>query len=509
MIQRHARKPAGPAALTSIAIALALEGSCVHDARAQMTPVSTPHLSFSPAVRRADFASDVNLREPTLFGGALGVRFHRLLGAELHLSRAKAETVRGGRHWPTLTGRPVDQKLSSYGLDLLLFPLGDPVVAPFVLAGWSEVRFDRNDVWPEQSYESGPELGGGFLLHFVPRVAFRFDARDMLWSFDSPPAPRPPGDDRLSNWVYSVGLELSLGGRTTLEDADGDGVGDADDECPATPRGATVNAAGCPSDGDHDGVFDGLDRCDNTPSGATVDAGGCPIDSDGDGVFDGIDQCAATPAGARIDARGCPLDSDEDGVFDGLDRCGNTPSGAMVDSLGCPLDSDSDGVFDGIDHCEGTPSNARVDAQGCPIEVSEKEIELLDTGKITVRNINFETGKWDIAAESLPVLDEIGMILVNWPDLKIEIGGHTDARGSDQINLELSEQRANAVRGYLLGRFPAIKPEQYTAKGYGETLPVADNKSVAGMAKNRRVEFRVLNTEMLKKERERRKLLQK
>ncbi len=207
--------------------------------------------------------------------------------------------------------------------------------------------------------------------------------------------------------------------------------------------------------------------------------------------------------------RDVPTDADGDGVYDGLDKCPNTQVGATVDSYGCPIDSDHDGVFDGLDKCPNTPANARVDVDGCPIVISEKEVELLDTGKITVRNINFDTAKWTIRPESFAVLDEIGGILIQWPDLRVEIGGHADARGSDKMNQELSEKRANAVREHLLANFPQIRAEQYTSAGYGEKQPVADNKTVTGMAKNRRVEFKVLNTEVLKKERERRQMLQK
>src|SRR5205085_5256034 len=142
-------------------------------------------------------------------------------------------------------------------------------------------------------------------------------------------------------------------------------------------------------------------------------------------------------------------------------------------------------------------------------ELSEREVELLDKGRITERNIHFETAKWDILPESYPVLDEIGSILIQWPRLKIEIGGHADARGSDAYNLDLSDKRANAVLEYLLGKYPQITRDQYTSKGYGESQPVATNKTVEGMAMNRRVEFKVLNTEELKKEQERRRTIQK
>src|SRR5207247_139634 len=188
-----------------------------------------------------------------------------------------------------------------------------------------------------------------------------------------------------------------------------------------------------------------IDQCPGTPAGTIVDAKGCPLDSDGDGVPDGVDKCPNTPAGAKVDATGCPVDSDNDGVPDGIDQCPNTPPGTKVDARGCSVDSD-----------------------GCPIELNEKETELLDKGRITTREIHFETAKWDILPESRPVLDDIGKILIQWPKLKIEIGGHTDARGSDAYNLNLSQKRAQAVLDYLLANFPQINRDQYTAKGYGE-----------------------------------------
>jgi outer membrane protein OmpA-like peptidoglycan-associated protein len=107
------------------------------------------------------------------------------------------------------------------------------------------------------------------------------------------------------------------------------------------------------------------------------------------------------------------------------------------------------------------------------------------------------------------VLDDIGKILIQWPKLHIEVGGHADARGSVAYNKDLTQKRAQAVLDYLLSNFPQILRDQYTAVGYGESKPIASNKTVEGMAKNRRVEFKVLNTEELTKERERRRLLQK
>jgi outer membrane protein OmpA-like peptidoglycan-associated protein len=331
-------------------------------------------------------------------------------------------------------------------------------------------------------------------------IGVRLEGRALNWVRDE------SSKEGATHIMVGGGVTFALGG--TPRDTDGDGVPDRKDKCPDTPRGATVNADGCPGDSDGDGVLDGLDACPGTLKGCTVDAKGCPSDGDGDGVCDGLDQCADTPRGARVDAKGCPLDTDGDGVFDGLDQCENTTKGCTVDEKGCPKDTDGDGICDGLDRCPDTAAGLRVDPNGCPIEIIEKETELLDTGMIRLQDVNFETAKADILPTSYATLDVVGQLLKNWPELRIEIGGHTDSRGSGAANQKLSEARANSVKTYLVTKFPDLKSEQFTAKGYGESQPIAPNSSPENMAKNRRVEFKVLNRDVLRRESERRRLLQ-
>jgi outer membrane protein OmpA-like peptidoglycan-associated protein len=295
-----------------------------------------------------------------------------------------------------------------------------------------------------------------------------------------------------------AGISFGIGGPP--QDKDHDGVPDDQDRCPGTPAGARVDAVGCAIDSDDDGVFDGIDQCDNTPHGAIVDAHGCEMDSDGDGIPDGVDQCPGTPKGATVDASGCPHDADQDSVYDGIDKCPATPAGCIVSSDGCPTDLDQDGVCDGLDACPDTPANVKVDRVGCPITVNEKETELLETGMIRLQGINFATGKSAILPESESVLDEVGNILARWPELRIEIGGHTDSQGSAAKNQQLSKARATAVLEYLMFKFPELNPGQFTAVGYGASRPIASNTTQLGKAKNRRVEFKVLNKEALKHE---------
>ena len=163
-----------------------------------------------------------------------------------------------------------------------------------------------------------------------------------------------------------------------------------------------------------------------------------------------------------------------------------------MDSVGCPKDSDGDGVCDGLDQCPATPAGLRVDVNGCSIEVIEKETEMLDTGMIRLHEINFETGKAVLLPESFQILDVMGALLRKWPDLRIEIGGHTDSKGTAAANQKLSEARAAAVKTRLVTSFPELKAEQLTVKGYGESKPMVPNTTAENLAKNRRVEFVVL-----------------
>jgi outer membrane protein OmpA-like peptidoglycan-associated protein len=147
-----------------------------------------------------------------------------------------------------------------------------------------------------------------------------------------------------------------------------------------------------------------------------------------------------------------------------------------------------------------------VDADGCPIVVTEKETELLETGMIRLEDVNFDLNRATIKPESHAALDEVGDILSRWPQLRIEVGGHTDSQGSEAHNQKLSEERASAVLDYLLANFRTLKSGQLTSAGYGESAPVAPNDTALSRAKNRRVEFKVLNTEALKRETEKTRL---
>jgi OOP family OmpA-OmpF porin len=216
---------------------------------------------------------------------------------------------------------------------------------------------------------------------------------------------------------------------------------------------------------------------------------GAPLDSDGDGVIDRRDLCPNTPQGAKVDAQGCPLDSDGDGVFDGLDQCPDTPAGVKVDSRGCPLDSDGDGIPDYKDSCPTVPAPGTAD--GCPPKMVEPEpapvAEPAPVRKLTLEGVNFATDSARLHPESMAILDHVAATLKEWGEIKVEVAGHTDSINSDAYNRTLSQRRAEAVRAYLIKR--GVAADRLTAKGYGESMPVADNRTAAGRARNRRVEL--------------------
>ena len=213
-----------------------------------------------------------------------------------------------------------------------------------------------------------------------------------------------------------------------------------------------------------------------------------PGDLDGDGVPDNVDQCPRVPEDRDgwEDEDGCPDDdNDGDGITDKLDKCPNEPEDkdGFEDADGCPdPDNDKDGIPDVADTCPNEPGVA---PDGCPkkynlVVVTENKIELKQT-------VFFDTNRAAIKRVSFPLLSEVAQALQDNPAIKVEIQGHTDSQGSDRSNLKLSQKRAVSVRGYLIKK--GVIRDRMVAKGYGETVPIADNRTALGRSQNRRVEF--------------------
>lgn len=239
-----------------------------------------------------------------------------------------------------------------------------------------------------------------------------------------------------------------------------------------------------PKDTDKDGIVDSLDKCPTVPG--VVKYNGCPIpDTDKDGINDESDKCPTVPGVAKYN--GCPVpDSDKDGINDDEDKCPTVAGLARY--KGCPIpDTDNDGINDEEDKCPtvaGPASNG-----GCPLpKITEEKKKKVETA---AKSIYFATGSSTLLAKSYKPLDEIVALLKEDDNstLGLDIEGHTDNTGKAPLNLKLSDARAKAVLTYLKKK--GVDEKRLSAKGFGQTQPIADNKTAAGRAKNRRVELKL------------------
>jgi OmpA-OmpF porin, OOP family len=315
---------------------------------------------------------------------------------------------------------------------------------------------------------SAGTVNGGLGLAFwlTDQVGISFQST-YKHSFDD---NRVANLDVPSHIQHFAGLTFKFGGK----DTDGDGIYDKDDACPEEP--GLKEFQGCP-DTDGDGIADKDDACPN--EAGPKELNGCP-DTDGDGIIDSEDDCPTEP-GTKI-MKGCP-DADGDGVADKDDAC-PTVAGPK-ENKGCPWpDTDGDGVADKDDACPTVPGT--VANNGCP-EVSDDAMKKLNEyGK----TILFNSGKASFQKQTIPVLEAMTAILKEYPTAKFSLEGHTDSDGAEAMNQKLSEDRAAAVKNFLVEN--GIAADRLTSKGFGETMPVDTNKTAKGKANNRRVEVKLV-----------------
>ncbi len=249
----------------------------------------------------------------------------------------------------------------------------------------------------------------------------------------------------------------------------------------------------CTGDRDGDGIPDEKDACPDDPEDfdGVDDEDGCPEqdDVDEDGIPDARDLCPVEPEDhdSYLDGDGCPEpDNDEDGVADQADSCKLVPEDPddFVDEDGCPdLDNDADGLADVNDQCPNEPGPES--ERGCP--KAYRNVEVTDTHIRIREKVHFEFNKAKIRSISHRLLKTVAQVLTDYPTITVEVQGHTDSRGTDEYNLELSDRRAEAVRAYLIEQ--DIEPSRLEARGYGESRPLESNRTDSGRAANRRVEF--------------------
>ncbi|MBK6693453.1 MAG: OmpA family protein [Myxococcales bacterium] len=221
-------------------------------------------------------------------------------------------------------------------------------------------------------------------------------------------------------------------------------------------------------------------------------------DSDKDGIPDDIDACPSEPEDheGSDPNDGCPMppDRDGDGIPDQYDKCPDQPEDkdGIEDGDGCPEDDfDKDGVPDATDACPKEPGQPSKDPKrnGCPQFIK------LDGGGVEIlQQVHFQTGSATILPDSFPMLQEIASLLkANASIKKMQVEGHTDDRGDDNMNLKLSQSRSESVVKYLAQA--GVDQARLSAQGFGETKPIEDNKTDKGRAANRRVEFKITEQE--------------
>lgn len=225
-----------------------------------------------------------------------------------------------------------------------------------------------------------------------------------------------------------------------------------------------------------------------------------PPDADEDRVPDSTDMCPSIPGEASEDPmmHGCPAvpsDADGDGVPDTLDACPRTPGEPSVlkKRHGCPKpqDRDQDSIADPDDACPDERGVESADAKqrGCP---PPKPKVTLEQAQITIsEQVQFEMGTALIRENSSDLLQQVAEVLNAHPEIEsCEVAGHTDGTGAPQPNRELSEARARAVVDWLVAH--GVRAARLSARGYGETRPIAENTSEGGRTRNRRVEFLIV-----------------
>jgi outer membrane protein OmpA-like peptidoglycan-associated protein len=310
------------------------------------------------------------------------------------------------------------------------------------LTGSLAAAFEAPEQWIRLSWLKRWTLYGELLVATPARAPFTTSASDAL---------KTPLEALLGlRAALSHDLEVTLGGGTGL--AGRSGFGRESLRLFASLRWARVIR-----DRDRDGVPDELDRCPDVPGPASND--GCP-------------------------EAGRELDRDHDGVPDTEDRCPDLPGPKELD--GCP-DRDGDEVPDIDDKCPDEPGPAKND--GCPVIGVQVVFE---QHKLTLKgSVTFEFGKATLKKESDALLNEVVAVLKGHPEVaRVRVEGHTDNVGGADFNLDLSRRRAESVVRYVVSH--GVEAKRLAPEGYGLTRPLLPNTTALSRAKNRRVEFTVL-----------------
>jgi len=406
------------------------------------------------------------------------------------------------------------------------------IIAPFVSLGIGSAFFQPKNDWNDANEQGGTTadliqkdiieaknatlsipMGLGIRVRAGNRITLGLEGILRFTTSDYLDGISLAGDPATNDWFYTAqlvasyafGKDLKTSNQTSRNaaekekvaapDRDGDGMADAQDNCPDLPGLRSLN--GCP-DADYDGVMDSLDRCPEEPG--LPAASGCP-DRDEDGIADKEDNCPDLKGVKEY--RGCPaVDRDKDGVADAEDLCPDM--NGQLRWKGCP-DSDSDGLPDNKDGCPGIagPANLR----GCPDtdgdNIADKDDEcptiagsaakkgcpeaMPAAPGVSYKAIYFNSTLDDWQVTSLITIDEVVAILNADPALFARIEGHTDNTGKEPANDLLAEKRAQKCRDNLATK--GIVLERLNVVGFGSKKPIVPNDTRENRQLNRRVEI--------------------
>jgi OOP family OmpA-OmpF porin len=390
-----------------------------------------------------DFPAREQYKNAPELGARLGYYPLSFLGIEGEAMAARSAVERNDSRVMFYAGR---------GQLVLQAPL--PYVVPFATGGVGRLGVIGEDTGSDS--DVAWHFGVGAKIPLSPHLSLRLDGRDNLTSkFGA------TGREQAHTFEATLGLSAII---------------ERARKQPPPP----------PADSDRDGVYDPDDRCPRDPG---VAPSGCPADTDGDSVLDRDDYCPREEGPAP---KGCPiveLDKDKDNVPLPCDAC---PEEIGIPPDGCPIrDKDGDGIFDDKDKCVSEPEtkNGFEDADGCPDQIPDKVKKF--TG--VVQGIYFDQGKATIRKQSDVVLGNAVKVLQEFPSIGIEISGHTSSEGDPAFNDKLSQDRADSVKQWLVNK--GVSPERIKTRGVASAEPIADNKTNAGRAKNRRIEFKILQNQ--------------
>ncbi len=299
-------------------------------------------------------------------------------------------------------------------------------VTPFFLAGYGAMGVRSNIIILGNDLDPAFHYGGGVKAYFNRWVGARVEVRNIVSSAEA------RQDSGISHLQVLAGLTFTFN-RSKPQ--------------PLPPPVAYVDP-----DRDRDGFLNEADEC---PDAAGVGPHGCP-DTDGDGFRDSEDACPEVPG---VAPKGCPdQDTDGDRIMDSVDQCIEEPE-----------------VYNGLE-----------DADGCPDELPPEIKEF----EGAIEGITFDFGKATIRPTSKPDLDKAVAVMTEYEDVRVKITGHTDNVGDPETNLQLSKDRALAVKQYLTDA--GVAGDRIETEGKGDTSPRDTNDTEEGRAKNRRIEFIVL-----------------